>query len=132
MLTRKTPLARKTPLVARKRLVAKKALKRSPMPKKAKPKSHRRGPERSPAFLEFVRAQPCLIEGCREPSEAHHFGRRGVGQKCSDFLCVPLCHYHHVEVWHRKGSLPGATHDECILLFHAVAERLVLEFHGTV
>jgi hypothetical protein len=64
--------------------------------------------------------QPCLVCG-REPSDPHHlrFARpRGLGQKISDELTVPLCPAHHRELhragkeaawWTQRGIEPLAT-----------------------
>ncbi len=49
------------------------------------------GPIRSENYLEHVRVRPCCVCGAPGPSEPHHFGPRGVGQKCSDLRTVPLC-----------------------------------------
>ena len=43
-----------------------------------------------PQYLVFVRRVNCLSCG-RLPSEAHHAGRRGKGQKASDGSAVALC-----------------------------------------
>jgi hypothetical protein len=48
-------------------------------------------PARSKAYLAFVRTHPCISCGKEGPSEADHVGPRGVGQKTSDYRCVPLC-----------------------------------------
>lgn len=90
----------------------------------AKLTDRKRGPERCAAFLAFVRTQPCLVPGCTAPSEAHHWGRRGVGQKCADWESAPLCHYHHVECWHRSRRLPGATAEDWKERFRAESARL--------
>ena len=70
-------------------------------------------PARSPEYLAYVRSYPCCScpeEGASHPaevpSEAHHQGRRGVGQKCSDFRCVPLCGLCHLD-YTDNGTLPG-------------------------
>jgi hypothetical protein len=78
-----------------------------------------RGPARSEKYLAFIRAMPCA--GCANPgpSDPHHYGSRGVGQKASDFSVVPLCrkchdHFHdHAELPNRnveetRGDLHGA------------------------
>jgi len=31
----------------------------------------------------------------RERTEAAHVGKRGIGQKCSDWEAIPLCRWHH-------------------------------------
>ncbi|HSC86877.1 MAG TPA: hypothetical protein VLC09_06380 [Polyangiaceae bacterium] len=74
--------------------------------------SRTRAPERSAAFLSYLRTLPCDVEHCVAPAEAHHWGRHGVGSKCSDWEAIPLCHDHHVEGWHRHGTLPGRSREE--------------------
>jgi hypothetical protein len=44
---------------------------------------------------------------CRPaPSDPHHVGRRGVGQKTDDYRTVPLCRRCHDE-FHATGMLRG-------------------------
>lgn len=52
-------------------------------------------PLRSGAYLAWVRTHACV--GCLRPgpSDAHHVGREGMGQKVHDFRCVPLCRICH-------------------------------------
>ena len=64
----------------------------------------RRGPERSPEYLAWIRTLPCAIcsrvSGRATVIEAAHtnaLGRRGMGQKTSDFSAIPLCAAHHRE-----------------------------------
>lgn len=66
------------------------------------------GPLRDPRFLAWVRLRPCCICGAPGPSEAHHYGPRGAGQKTDDVRTVPLCRLHHDE-WHQRGALPSAA-----------------------
>jgi hypothetical protein len=122
---KRTPLKRKTPLKA------KSTLKSVPIVKKPKRKARKKGPPRDKKFLAFVRLQPCLVDGCPHKSEAHHFARKGMGQKCSDYKSVPLCHLHHVETWHRHGSLPGATRKEWMERFECCAVELKRRFDAT-
>lgn len=61
-----------------------------PVRRKKRP-STKFGPIRSENYLAFVRARPCCVCGAPGPSEAHHFGRHGMGIKCSDIRTVPLC-----------------------------------------
>ncbi len=89
-------------------------------------------PERSKAFLDFVRMHPCVCcqRKCREcvsrkyptgcigrgecvgvPVEAAHVGHTGKGMrvKCSDYETVPLCGQHHRlgKDSHHKLTKPG-------------------------
>lgn len=59
-------------------------------------------PQRSPAHLAFIRSLPCCVSGRRHGVEAAHVGRRGMGQKCSDFETIPLNSLYHREQ-HRIG-----------------------------
>jgi len=56
----------------------------SPQPKPKKP-------SRSVAYLQHVRQHDCCNCGAPGPSDPDHVGPRGVGQKTSDYNCVPLC-----------------------------------------
>ncbi len=85
-------------------MIQRTALKRSMKPIRKKRSEPRRGPVKDPAYLEWIRTQPCCIcerlgvlqEGS---TEAAHVGDRGLGQKCSDLEALPLCAWGH----HRVG-----------------------------
>jgi hypothetical protein len=74
----------------------------------------RRGPERSSAYLAWIRTLRCAV--CfQAPSdyvriEAAHtsvLGPRGLGQRSSDFSAIPLCYGHHQgnrDSYHRLGE----------------------------
>lgn len=80
----------------------------------------RRGPVIDPDFRAFVRTFACVVcarglliresDGWRpefqqhSPTECAHVGRRGIGQKCSDWECLPLCRNRH----HQYG--PSSQH----------------------
>ena len=70
----------------------------------------RRGPERCPAYLAWIRTLPCILCGRINLIEAAHInavGPRGLWQKTSDFSAVPLCAPHHREAalsYHRLGE----------------------------
>lgn len=69
----------------------------------ARRKRHQKfGPNRSANYLGWIRKRACCVCSRNPPSEASHHGRRGMGQKASDFSCVPLCTTHHRE-WHTYG-----------------------------
>jgi len=70
-------------------------------------------PIRDEAYKRFVRDLPCCI--CYDPNvtwwwnspragECHHYGRKGMGQKCSDDHTVPICHNHHMVIESPKMS----------------------------
>jgi len=64
----------------------------------------RRGPDRCPEYLAWIRMLPCAVcsrvSGGATVVEAAHtnvLGPRGIGQKASDFSAIPLCSAHHRE-----------------------------------
>jgi hypothetical protein len=68
----------------------------------------RRGPERSPEYLAWIRTLPCVVclrvSGWATVVEA---GPRGMSQKASDFSAIPLCSGHHrrtLDSYHRLGE----------------------------
>jgi hypothetical protein len=65
-----------------------------------------RGPARDESYKAFIRRQPCCACG-RMPAEAAHTGiDGGMGQKASDYSCVPLCFNCHTggsRSYHRIG-----------------------------
>jgi len=61
-------------------------------------------PLRDPAYLAWIRSQPCAVKTCRATFiEAAHTGNRGLSQKASDRDAIPLCHKHHM-------TAPNAYH----------------------
>lgn len=56
-------------------------------------------------YLAFVRLHPCCSCGATRDIEAHHTGRRGMGQKAADSTAVPLCRGCH-RYFHDHGHLP--------------------------
>jgi hypothetical protein len=78
----------------------------------------RRGSTRNPAYLEYIRSLPCLVcvqesEPQKTRTEAAHVGKRGLGQKCSDYETLPLCGEHHrygVSAIHVLGRFWEAYH----------------------
>ena len=74
----------------------------------------RRGPERCPDYLAWIRTLPCIVcsrlSGGDTVVEAAHtnaLGPRGMGQKTSDFSAIPLCSWHHRagrDSYHRLGE----------------------------
>lgn len=63
-------------------------------------------PARSEAYLAFVRSHPCCACSAPAPSDPHHFGRRGMGQKTDDYRTVPLCRRCH-DRWHAEHVVDG-------------------------
>jgi hypothetical protein len=60
--------------------------------------------KRLPAYLEYIRLQPCLRCG-RKGGEAHHepFGLNAVGAKPPDTHAIPLCPACH-RIRHQTGQ----------------------------
>jgi len=75
-------------------------------------------PGRSESYLDYVRAMPCCACGAKAPSEPHHWGPRGMGQKTSDFRVVPLCHEDH-RAFHDTGSVRNRNRIATVQLFYA-------------
>jgi hypothetical protein len=71
------------------------------VPVRKKRSRPRRGPERNPDYLAWIRTLGCLVCGRLPgsvPIEAAHtnvLGPRGMAQKSSDFSAIPLCAAHH-------------------------------------
>ena len=57
----------------------------------------RRGPSRDWKYRAWVRSLPCAACGATVDVQAAHTGDRGLGQKASDYSCVPLCRSCHAE-----------------------------------
>lgn len=53
------------------------------------------GPARAPHYLAWVRELPCALCGAPPPSDPHHAGPRGMGQKTDDYRVLPLCRACH-------------------------------------
>lgn len=51
---------------------------------------------KDPAYLEWIRTLPCAVcYAQKSPTQAHHAGVRGFGQRADDRTAVPLCGQHH-------------------------------------
>jgi hypothetical protein len=86
-------------------------------------------PTRSRVYLDYVRSHACCNPTCGmpEPSEAHHYGPRGYGQKTDDHRTVPLCHGCH-SAWHNKSTLPGFDRSEAIALMYRVQVDMLIAY----
>jgi hypothetical protein len=110
---KRSPLKRKTPLRA------KRLLSRGPVgqlqhktPIRRKPPRRLKGPGADAKYLELVRGLPCVLHplwACSGPIEAHHAGKRGVGQKSRDDEAIPLCRWHHRCLTDHLGHFYGWT-----------------------
>lgn len=67
-----------------------------------------RSPARSAAYMAYVRTHACCACSAAAPSDPHHWGPRGIGQKTDDFRCVPLCRRCH-DSWHDHHVVAGET-----------------------
>lgn len=57
-----------------------------------------RGPMRDPEYRRFIRTLPCSVGGCNKIYiQAAHYRVNGMGSKSSDYTCVPLCQWHHLD-----------------------------------
>ena len=102
-LLRRTPLNRGT-----------KPLRRKTWMKQRRAKPRRSGREIDPAFMAWVRRQPCSVRldppdpnrltPCTGRLEADHQGARPGGRKSNDWECVPMCKYHHEERTNHFGA----------------------------
>jgi hypothetical protein len=76
----------------------------------------------------WIRSQPCPVCGAHSGVEAAHTGPHALGQKASDYSCIPLCHQHHRtgnEALHKIGRRAFQDRfsldiDELIKLFNAL------------
>ena len=64
-----------------------------------------RGEYSDPAYLAWLRDQPCRVPGCRRRAEAHHLrhDERGAALGAhvkDDRRAISLCHWHHLERLH--------------------------------
>lgn len=50
---------------------------------------------RSAKYRAWVRSLDCVVCSVSQGIEAAHTGPRGLGQKSSDYSCIPLCRRHH-------------------------------------
>lgn len=70
-----------------------------------RPQPKPKRPTRSASYLDFVRAKPCCSCHAEAPSDPHHYGSSGIGQKTDDLRCVPLCRRCH-DCFHDHRELP--------------------------
>ena len=47
-------------------------------------------PGRNPAYVKFIRSQPCSVSGRNWNIEAAHTGPHALGRKADDLSCIPL------------------------------------------
>ncbi len=47
-------------------------------------------PGKNPAYVRFVRSQPCCVSGRNWSIEAAHTGPHALGRKADDLSCIPL------------------------------------------
>jgi hypothetical protein len=97
VIRRRVPLRRSVPL-------ARGLPPQRRIPVRKKRVQPRRGPDRCPEYLAWIRTLGCVV--CAKVTggpiviEAAHtnaLGPRGLGQKTSDFSAIPLCAAHHRE-----------------------------------
>ena len=102
-------------------------MKRSPLkrksPPKHKPPRRLKSAKADAKYLARVRELACVLGDvvpckpqcaacqCNGPTEAHHAGRRGVGQKCADSEAVPMCRNHHRQLTDHVGLFHGVRRE---------------------
>lgn len=85
-------------------------------------------PLRSERYLDFIRIRPCCACGRSGPSDPHHYGPRGAGQKTDDYRVVPLCRICH-DLFHAKRVLPSCRDVADTKAFILETQvRLLIEF----
>lgn len=84
-------------------------------------------PDRDSQYLAYIRAMACCYCSAPAPSDPHHVGREGMGQKVHDYRCVPLCRSCHTNV--EDGHLDFWESDTMQEL-ELIAARLVLAYLG--
>ncbi len=112
-------------LVAAAPQMERRAVSRGPAPLRAVPKPRRRA--RSGEYLDFVRGWACCGCGVPGPSEAHHVGPRGVGQKADDFGAVPLCRDCHQHITD-TNCLPGRDRTQTEMVILRFSRDLLVEW----
>lgn len=110
---KRVALLRRTPLRAKTALKGGASLERRTQLRATKPiaqrsKKARRGPPRDPAYLRWIRSNPCCVCGKTKGVIAHHMvegdgdDRRGLSQKVSDYKTLPFCEAPDVAGSHHK------------------------------
>lgn len=88
-------------------------------------------PARSPSYLAHVRLQPCCACPKPGPSDPHHTGPRGVGEKGSDFLAIPLCRACHEQV-QKFYTLGNLSREATVHLITATQAQLLASWCAAV
>lgn len=104
-------------------LTRRKAIRRtSPMKRGRKLSRYAKRP-RDTEFMLWVKTLLCSVEEerpcadlepepCAGPVEADHAGARGLGQKCSDRECIPLCSAHHRQRTDHSGTFKHVSRED--------------------
>lgn len=93
--------------------------RRSDKPRRPRKVSRYRARERDVDFMLWVKTLRCFAfeigmetgHRCGGVVEADHAGRRGLGQKCADDECIPLCTEHHRQRTDFSGAFKSWTKD---------------------
>lgn len=78
-------------------------------------------------YLAHVRKYPCAVCARTGPSDPHHFGPRGMGQKTDDFRVVPLCRSCHDD-FHQRGTVSSLSRVETEHLFYRAQIDALVEW----
>jgi len=80
-------------------------------------------------YLAYIRTLSCTVPTCGRKAVPHHESSLsndpGTAMKCSDYLAVPLCNWHHT----KRGNMGFETFWEAYNLDPArVVIKLLIEF----
>lgn len=68
-----------------------------------------------PGYIDWLHSTRCVARfrgaggACHGPLEAHHAGRKGIGQRPHDSTAIPLCQHHHRSLHSLTGCFRGWT-----------------------
>jgi len=77
------------------------------------------------AFMAMVGEEPSCLLCASRLVELHHHGRKGLSQKVSHFMVVPLCHDCHMR-WHDSGALFYTREQADAIMVRAQVRLLVM------
>lgn len=84
-----------------------------------------------PKYLAHVRTRACCICAAPAPSEPHHYGPRGLGQKTDDRRTVPICRCCH-DRWHDHGTIAPYSRAETEREFYRAQVDALLAYDPRV
>ena len=93
---------------------------------------------RDKKYLEWIREQPCAISGSTIDVVAHHvtiYANRGIGQKPSDYWCIPLradTHTHLHNLGEREFWLQMEKSDPHIIALGYLTKYLDIDLDDNI